>query len=280
MTLPAKKSFHSSNGLKIAFRQWHVNGPAKAVVAIVPGFNAHSGYYQWVADQLTADGISVFAVDLRGRGESEGERFFVESFDDYVEDVDNLVKTARSTDPGVPLFLFGHSAGGVIASLYAMDHKADLTGLICESTASELPAPDAALAIIRGLSHLLPHQHTLRLNNADFSRDREAVTRMDEDPLIASEAQPMQTLAALARAGQRLKQEFALLSMPLLILHGNEDHAAKMSGSVHFYENAGATDKTLKLYDGGFHDLLNDIDRDRVMADVLDWIATHLSAES
>jgi acylglycerol lipase len=280
VTLPTKKSFQSSNGLKIAFRQWDAQQPAKAIVAIVPGFNAHSGYYQWVADQLTTHGISVVAVDLRGRGESEGERFFVESFDDYVEDVANLVKTARSTGDGVPIFLFGHSAGGVVACLYALDHKAELAGLICESFAHELPAPDVALAIIRGLSHLLPHQRTLQLKNADFSRDAAVVTRMDEDPLIANESQPMQTLAALVRADQRLKRDFAQLTMPLLILHGTEDRAAKTSGSVHFYEQAGAADKTLKLYDGSFHDPLNDIDRDVVMADVLGWIAPHLDAAS
>jgi acylglycerol lipase len=276
MTTATPHSFSNVDGLSVSFRSWTPASPARGIVVIVPGFNAHSGYYQWTADQLTAEALAVHAIDLRGRGRSDGERFYVADFADYVADVAELIKLAKSSSPELPVFLLGHSAGGVVASLYALDHQQELRGLICESFAFELPAPDFALAAISGLSHLAPHAHVLRLKNEDFSRNRERVEAMDADPLIAHESQPTRTLAALVHADARLRRGFGQLTLPLLILHGTHDRAAKPSGSQHFYDAAGARDKTLKLYEGGFHDLLNDENRDLVIGDISAWIDVHL----
>src|SRR5262249_3002854 len=122
-------------GLRIFARSWHPQGKARGVVVIVPGFNAHSGQYLWVGEQLTAGGLAVYAVDLRGRGRSDGERFYVEKFADYVGDVATVVQLAKSREPGLPVFLLGHSAGGVVACVYALEHQAELAGLISESFA-------------------------------------------------------------------------------------------------------------------------------------------------
>ena len=265
------------SGLKIFFRSWHPTDKPRATVVIIPGFNAHSGYYEWVADQFVADGLSVYAVDLRGRGNSDGERFFVESFEDYVRDVEAVIAIVKSREVGRPLFMLGHSAGGVVSCLYTLDHPDDLAGLICESFAHELPAPDFALAVFKGLSHIAPHAHVLHLPNERFSRDPGAVAVMNKDPLIAHETQPTQTMAALVRADERLKKEFALITLPVLILHGTLDKNTNPSGSQHFYDKAGSMDKTLKLYDGGVHDLLNDIDKTSVMRDIKDWIDVRIA---
>jgi alpha-beta hydrolase superfamily lysophospholipase len=246
------------------------------VVVIVPGFNAHSGYYSWVAEQLTGDALAVYAVDLRGRGRSDGERFYVEKFQDYVDDVSALVNRARSREAGLPVYLLGHSAGGVVSCLYAIENQSKLAGLICESFAFQVPAPDFALAVFKGLSHVAPHAHVLHLKNEDFSRDPKVVQTMNEDPLIAHETQPTQTLAELVRADERLKAEFPRITLPVMILHGTADKAARPSGSQLFYDTAGSSDKTLTLYDGGFHDLLNDTDRQTVMSDVRRWITERL----
>jgi acylglycerol lipase len=263
-------------GLTIFVRSWRPEASARGVVVIVPGFNSHSGYYGWTAEQLVAAGLSVYAVDLRGRGQSDGERFYVDRFADYVTDVSAIVSLAKSREPGLPRFLLGHSAGGVVACLYALDYPAELTGFICESFAHEIPAPDFALAVFKGISHVAPHAHILHLKNAIFSRDPKAVQAMDNDPLIAHETQPTKTLAEMVRADERLRREFPSITLPVLILHGTADQATKPSGSQHFYDLAGSKDKTLKLYDGHFHDLLNDIDKDVVMADIKTWIAAHL----
>src|SRR6476660_579898 len=146
----------SNDGLHLFFRAWRPDATPRGVVVIVPGFNSHSGYYKWVAEQFVARGLAVYAVDLRGRGKSDGERFYVHRFADYVSDVHAMVTHARAKESGLPIFLLGHSAGGVVACTYTLEHQAELAGLICERFAHEIPAPDFALAVFKGVSHLAP----------------------------------------------------------------------------------------------------------------------------
>jgi acylglycerol lipase len=273
---PTEERFDGVGGLSIFFRTWRPTQP-HGVVVIVHGFNAHSGHYAWAAEQFTAHGLAVYALDLRGRGRSDGERFYVEQFGDYISDVESLVRLARSREKGLSVFLLGHSAGGVVACLYTVEHQAELAGLICESFAFRVPAPDFALAVLKGLSHVAPHAHVLRLKNEDFSRDPKVVAEMNADPLIANEVQPTKTVAEMVRADERLENEFGLITLPLLILHGTHDQATKPSGSQVFHDLAGSLDKTLKFYEGHFHDLLRDLDKELVMADVTRWIDVHVA---
>ncbi len=269
-------SFENKTGLKIFTRTWLPEMNATAVIVIVHGFNAHSGQYQWVAEQFTNQNYAVYALDLQGRGQSEGERFYVKNFDDYASDVDSLVDIAKVAHPGLPVFLLGHSAGGVVSCLYTLEHQEEINGFICENFAHQLPAPDFVLAVFKGLSHLIPHTQLLKLKNEDFSRDPEVVQAMNNDPLIAGEKQPVKTMEALVHADERLKKEFPQITLPILILHGTADKAAKPAGSQFFYDKAGSADKTLKLYDGAYHDLLHDTGKEKVMADILEWISKHL----
>jgi acylglycerol lipase len=271
-----EERFEGIKGLNIFYRSWRPSGKPRGVVVICHGLNAHSGQYFWVADQFVASGLAVYALDLRGRGKSDGERFYVDDIADYVSDVSKLVQLAKSREPGLPVYLLGHSAGGVASCTYALDNQAELAGLICESFAFQVPAPDFALAVIKGISHLAPHAHVLKLHNEDFSRDPKVVKSMNEDPLIANEVQPTKTVAALVRADERLKVNFPRITLPVLILHGTADKATKPAGSQMFYDKAGSTDKTLKLYEGHYHDPLNDVGKEEVMADILAWIDKRL----
>ena len=264
-----------ANELQIFVRSWRPSATPKAVVAICHGVKSHSGYYFWAAEQLVAAGYAVYALDLHGRGKSDGDRYYLEKFSDYTDDVDALMKLARSREPSLPVFLLGHSAGGVISSVYTLEHQSELAGFICESFAYQVYAPDFALAALKGLSHLAPHAHVLYLKNADFSRDPAAVRFMDEDPLIAHEAQPTRTVAQLVFADERLKREFNLIKLPVLIMHGTADKVTRPGGSQEFYDNVGSSDKTLKLYEGHAHDLLNDIGREDVMKEIIGWLDRH-----
>jgi alpha-beta hydrolase superfamily lysophospholipase len=143
-------------GLTVFLRTWRAETAPRAIVIIVHGFNSHSGEYQWVAHQLVANGASVYAADLRGRGKSDGERFFIDRLSEWVSDVSTVVRLAKSREPGVPVFMLGHSAGGVVCCIYTLDNQQELAGLICESFAHEVPAPDFALAVFKGLSHIAP----------------------------------------------------------------------------------------------------------------------------
>jgi alpha-beta hydrolase superfamily lysophospholipase len=265
-------------GLKIFTRSWRPEGKARGVVVLSHGFNSHSGYYLWVAEQLLASGLAVYALDYRGRGKSDGERYYVEKFAEYASDLDLTVKLARSREPGLPIFILGHSAGGVIACNYVLDHQADIAGLICESFAYQVPAPDFALSVLKGLSHLAPHAHVLKLKKEDFSRDPKVTQALLDDPLLANEVQPTKTVAEMVRADERLKRDFALFTLPVLIIHGTKDTVTRPEGSKEFYANASSRDKTLKLYEGYFHDPLSDIGKEAVMKDIRDWLGAHLPA--
>src|SRR5579862_6348694 len=269
-------TFTGVGGIAIFTRTWRPSGKPRGVVVIAHGFNSHSGQYFWVAEQFLAAGLAVYALDLRGRGKSGGERFYVEKFADYADDLATFVRLAKSHEPGLPVFLLGHSAGGVVSCVYTIEHQAELAGLICESFAFQVPAPDVALAVLKGLSHLAPHAHVLKLKNEDFSRDPKVVEAMNNDPLIAGESQPAETVAEMVRADERLKKEFPLITLPLLILHGTQDKATKPSGSQFFYDTAASEDKTLKFYDGYFHDLLNDVGKETVMSDIRGWIDSRI----
>lgn len=277
ITTPAREGkFVGKGGLNIAYKVWTPATPARAVMLIVPGFNSHSGYYLEFGAELAANGIAAYAVDLRGRGKSDGERFYIDSFSDYVADVEGLAKVAKTENPGLKTFIYGHSAGGVISCGYTYVHQSELAGFICASFAFQVPAPDFALAALKGLSHLAPHAHVLMLPNKAFSRDPKVVEAMNNDPLIAHETQPTKTVAELAREDDRLKRQFPEFTLPLLIMHGTEDKATKPSGSQFFFDTAGSTDKTLKLYQGNFHDLLNDIGKEEVTEDIQAWVDARL----
>ncbi|HEV7233947.1 MAG TPA: alpha/beta hydrolase [Sphingorhabdus sp.] len=270
------ESWLTGTGGQIFIRHWAATGIAKANLVICHGVNSHGGQYVRAAEEFAQNGYAVTVLDLRGRGRSEGERFYVESIDDYVSDVSLAIDYAKSQQPDLPTYLLGHSAGGVTAVTYALDYQDRIDGLICESFAFRVFAPDFALKLVEGASHIIPHVHVLKLKMDDFSRDPEWVAQLKADPLTQGESQPVQTFAAFARAGERFERDFPKLTLPVLILHGTGDKATRPDGSQQFFNEAGSADKTLKLYDEHAHDLLNDFGREQVMEDITGWIDAHV----
>lgn len=267
-----ERTFEGVGGLKIATRTWGPVGTARGIMILVHGFNSHSGYFAWAAERFAGSGFATYALDHRGRGKSEGERFYVEKFSDWLADVDKLLGIARSENPGLPVYMLGHSVGGVIASSYVFEHQTEIAGLICESFAFDVGLPQLAQLALEGASYLIPHLPVYSLKNEIFSRDPAVVAQMNNDPLIANEKQPAETAAEVLKAAARLKDNMPSFNVPVFIIHGTDDKATRPEGSQYFYDNVGSKDKTLKLYEGGYHDLLNDIDKETVMADILKWI--------
>jgi len=267
-----------TDGTKIFVRSWRPSGPARALLVISHGFKAHGGLYAWSAEQFIQHGIAVYAIDHRGHGNSGGDRYEATHIDQFIADLDQLVDLAQSRDPGLPTFLLGHSAGGVMGCVYVLEHQEKLAGFICESYALGVYAPDFALAALKGLSHVAPHLHVLDLKNKLFSRDPAVVSALDHDPLIPQMNYPTGTVAAMVRGTERVKAEFSLIKLPVLIVHGSEDKVTEPAGSQLFFDQAGSADKTLKLYEGHFHDLLADVGKEQPIADMIAWVDAHLPA--
>ncbi|MFT0893031.1 lysophospholipase [Pseudochelatococcus sp. G4_1912] len=265
-----------TDGGRLFMRSWHPVGNPRAIIMICHGINSHSGQYFWVANRLACEGYAVYALDLRGRGNSSGERYFVETIDQYVEDLAAAISHAKTQEPELSIFLLGHSAGGIVSCIYVLDNQHEINGFICESFAFQISASTLVLSLIKGLSLIAPHLPVLRLKNADFSRDPAAVHAMNKDPLIANEMQPSQTIAALIRAGDRLRKEFQRITLPVLILHGTADKATLPSGSQRFYDTVGSPDKALWLYQDRAHDLLNDLGKEKILDDISDWIDSRI----
>jgi alpha-beta hydrolase superfamily lysophospholipase len=276
--IPTEETFDRPGGIRIFFRTWRPAGKPRAVVVINHGVNSHSGQYLWTGEQLAASGFAVYAIDMRGRGKSTGPRLYIDDAAEYVGDLAAFIKLAKSREPGLPVFLLGHSAGGVVGSTYVLDNQAELAGFICESFAFRVYAPAFALAILKGLSAIAPKLPVLKLKMDDFTRDPKALAALKADPLTLNETQPVKTVVALVRATERMARDFPTIKLPVFILHGTKDKATVPSGSQFFYDTAGSKDKTLKLYEGHYHDLLNDAGKEGVMADIVSWIDKRLPA--
>jgi acylglycerol lipase len=272
-----EKSFGSRDGLTIVYHETRPQGALRGIVVINHGVNSHGGQHAWTAEQFAKAGFAAYAIDMRGRGKSGGKRLALKEVSEHTGDLHQLIGIAKAADPGLPLFLLGHSAGGVVSCTYALDHQDELTGFICESFAYKVPAPAPVLWLVKNvLGPLFPGLQVLKLKMEDFSRDPAAVAALLADPLIKDEAQPAGTVAALLRATDRMRREFPKITLPVLIMHGTADKATMHQGSQEFFDHAGSSDKTLKLYEGHWHDLLNDLGKEQVFADILGWIEARL----
>lgn len=234
----------STDGPTLFVRSWQQSLSRRAVLAICHGMNAHSGHYLWAGQRLAEDGIAVYALDLRGRGQSQGERSYVERIDEYVDDLAAVIAEARRRNPGLPAFLLGHSAGGVVSCHYVLKHQAELADFICESFAFQVPAPAIALWSVNLLSAVAPRAPALRLKNENSSRDNDVVARLNADALILNKVQPSRTVAALTHASDKLKHSLRDITLPVLILHGTHDRATMPAGSRRFLDLARSADKT------------------------------------
>ena len=154
---PREEMFESAHGTRIFMRSWQPDGNPKAVIVICHGVNSHGGQYTWPAEQFVKDGFAVYALDLRGRGKSEGERFYVENVADYVSRRRRYRdRFAKSRHPGLPVFLLGHSAGGVTSAAYTLDNQAELRRIRLRKLRVPGAGPGFALRRIKGLSHIAP----------------------------------------------------------------------------------------------------------------------------
>jgi alpha-beta hydrolase superfamily lysophospholipase len=259
-------------------------------VSIVHGFIEHGGRYRPVAEALAERGFAVSAVDLRGHGRSGGPRCFVRSFDEYLDDLDCSLARAREragdcpnfriSENGTvpfspkPLFLFGHSLGGLIAVLWCARRQPALTGLILSGPA--LALPNQLFPWLRRLakwgSVLFPRLRLVRMGCRRISRDEAVVRKFREDPLVFHGRFPVRTGAEILRAGEVARQRFAEVRVPLLILHGTADRVAVAEASQALYVQAEAADKQLRLYDGLYHEVLNEPEREQVLADLIAWV--------
>lgn len=280
-TAPQPTMLQGHDGTALPLYVWHAQTIAPhAAIALVHGLAEHAGRYAALAARLNAAGIDVYAIDLRGHGRAGGRRAWVTRFDDYLDDVQALVEhaAAQCRARKTPLFLMGHSMGGAIAALYAIERAphADVAfaGLLLSSAALApgRDVPQWMIAASRVMSAVWPRFPAMKIDAALLARDAAVVEANRADPLVHHGAIPARTGAQLLEAMKRVETGRARLRMPVLIWHGTGDKLTEPEGSRTFGANVGSRDRTLTLYEGSYHETLNDLDRENVIGAMIDWI--------
>jgi acylglycerol lipase len=265
--------FAGAGNAQIYWQAWLPTAEPRAVVVIAHGIGEHSGRYGHVAARLTAAGFAAYALDHRGHGRSSGPRALIDRMDHAVADVDTFVTLAASRHAGRPLHLLGHSMGGAIALAYALRHQERLRGLLLSSAAASLasaPAPARLEAEVVGV--VAPHAGIMEIDPSLVSRDQAVVRAYREDPLVYRGKLPARTIAEIAATIEGFAAQVPALRLPLLVMAGTGDRIVPPSGSRMVHDRAGSPDRTLRLYDGLYHELFNEPERRVVLGDVTAWL--------
>ena len=263
----------------VFYRRWNVETP-RAVALIVHGLGEHSGRYQHVAEALAARNIASFAPDHPGHGLTPGHRCFINKFADFYPALDALREQIEADYPSVPCFIVGHSMGGLIAGGYLLENQSRFTGAAFSGAAFEVPVPPSGIAIFinKILASIVPKLGALQLDASEVSRDAEVVRRYQEDPLVHSGKITARLLVELFAAMENLEKRRSEILLPVLVMHGEGDVMAAVSGSQHFFDNVGSSDKTLRLYPGLYHEIFNEPEQAQVLGELADWLDAHIQA--
>ncbi len=252
-------SFRGLGGLNIYTQQWLPDGPPRAVLLLVHGYAEHSGRYGNLVQHLVPRGYAIFALDHRGHGRSGGERVHIDDFADYLADLETYEGMVRAQFPGSKIFLLGHSMGAMIATAYLPAHQHGFTGAIISGGGiapdddAPPPAPVADLA-------------------ATVSRDPAVVQAYRDDPLNYIGPPPASRAEAMRGWRSRLRELAGEITLPIIIMAGSGSPLGDGPRSAAMYDAVRSQDKTLKLYDGLYHEIFNEPERALVFADLGAWL--------
>ncbi len=272
-------AFETFDGLRLFENRWTPDDDPAAVLVVVHGFTEHGGRYAQAAAGLNRRGYAVAAMDLRGHGRSQGARAFVQSFDQYVDDLDTQLARIREHWPGKPLFLFGHSMGATIVIRQAMTReetieRADVRGIVLSAPA--LQVADGLFPILRRVvgvvARVFPRLRIVRLGSSKISHDPQVVADFQNDPLVFHDRFPLRTGAELLGALEKIQKNPQALRLPFFLLQGTDDKIVCPRACRWLISRAKSQDKELRLYEGFYHDLLHEIDREEVLEDIIGWL--------
>jgi len=269
----------ASDGLRL-FQRRREASKAKAEILITHGFGEHSGRYDALTEHLINHGFSTAVYDHRGHGLSDGLPGHVESFAEYDDDLAKVIELARARAGSLPVFLIGHSMGGLIALRYAARRGEQLAGVVVSAPliAVAVSVPAYKTMIARVGARISPR---LRLDNeinpSHLSRDPEVGRAYAADPLVNRKVST-KWFAEATRAMHEVAEWAPQIKIPLLVMHGTEDRLASVDATERLFERAGSPDKELIIYPGYYHELFNEPERREVYERVTDWLEKRMPA--
>lgn len=257
-----------------------VGAPVRTAVVLVHGIHDHPGRYATLAQALVAKGVAVYAQDLRGHGASGGARQRVDSIAQLVGDAELALAEAAKRNPGVPLFLYGHSMGGLVAAHVAVRDATQprLAGVVLSSAALALPpsVSGGARAVVGTLSRLAPNLPLDAVDELQVVRDCSARSELARDPAIERDKVPARTVATILDGVVALQPLMPTIVAPLLILHGGADQVTPPEGSRMLAQRAGGKDKKLVVFDPALHSLLHELEGPAVLGEIVVFIDSRI----
>ncbi|MGZ3615105.1 MAG: alpha/beta hydrolase [Thermodesulfobacteriota bacterium] len=269
--------FKGVRDTRIYFQNWLPEGEPKAILLIVHGLAEHSGRYMNLVNHLVPLGYAVHGFDHPGHGKSDGTRVYVERFEDYTDTIKVYFDRMR---PAKPVFLVGHSMGGLIAALYLLDHQREMTGAVLSGPAVKVPGKITPTTVLVGkiFSALMPRFGLLGLDAEGVSRDPAVVQAYINDPLVHSGKITARLAAEMLKAMQHISAQASKITLPIMIVQGTADRLVDPAGARMLYDAVGSADKEIKIYEGFYHEVFNEPERERVLHDVERWIEVHLDS--
>ncbi len=267
--------FLSQDGLRIYFRLWDTESPQK-ICCIVHGHGEHSGRYEHVAKALNEAGICVFAMDLRGHGLSQGKRGHAKSYELFMSDIEELLKTARSIYTDLPMYLFGHSMGGNLVANYAIRMNTnELSGFILSSPWFKLAFDPPPWKLKLGKFFTATWSSLTQPSDLDtdhLSKDPEVVKAYINDPLVHDKISAG-LFTAILEAGDYALSETARIKLTGLVYHGNQDQIVDWTASKSFANKL--DEVSFSELDGVYHEPHNDLEKSEVIQSLVNWIVNH-----
>lgn len=253
-------------------REW-VSENNKANIVIIHGTGEHSGRYIETAEKLFELGFNIYTGDLLGHGLSDGHRIYIDSIDDYMDNVDFFINRVKND---MPLFILGHSMGGLIVLYYMLSNKdRNIRGVIATSPylKDKIKIPAIKYFIGKTAASIFPRLRIESGLKGDMvCRDKEIARKYDNDSLNCSKV-TARWFIELGKARINLILQNANFDSPCLILQAGGDVVVDAESVQHFYEGIGSQDKEFVLYNDFFHEILNDLERDKVIDKISSWIS-------
>jgi len=270
-------TFQGQGGLNLYYQCWLPDGDLRATLVIAHGLAEHGGRYSNLVDYFVPRGYAIYVVDHRGHGKSEGWRCHVERFEHYLDDLDTFITMVRQAHPDGRLFLAGHSMGGTIGVAYALEHPRTLDGLIVSGVTLRPGSSVSPVLVImaRLLSALVPRMGLTVIDASTISKDLDVVRAYENDPLVYRGKVSARLGAEFLKVTQRLAKRLTDIRLPILVMHGAEDRLSDPQSSRLLYGLASSEDRTLLLYEGCYHEIFNEPERGRVLADMEAWLEAH-----
>ncbi len=270
--------FKGFKNLDLYYQCWLPSNEPKAVLLVAHGLAEHSGRYINIVNHFVPKGYAVYGFDQRGHGKSQGQRGYVERFSHFVSDFKTFSDIIHSKHHDAKIFIVGHSVGGTIATACAVHYQDEFDGLILSGATLKIGASVSSGLIIvaRILSLLLPKMGLDVINASAISQDKTVVDAYVNDPLVYRGKIRARLGAELIKTMQKLPCQMTEINLPILIMHGTADRLSDSEGSQMLYERVSSRDKTLKLYEGFYHEIFNEPGREQVFADMEAWLVIRM----